>query len=135
MIFRSVFTFKGLSRAALAVAAALAFGSLPAATDAAAHPVHGGHGGGGFHGGYHGGGYRAHPGFGAHRGPGFRGAYHRPYAVRYYRHGYHRYGYYHHPYYHYHYYGCYRWRYVATPWGWRLRRVNVCYPSRYYYVY
>jgi hypothetical protein len=32
-------------------------------------------------------------------------------------------------------YGCYRWRRVLTPYGWRLRRVNVCgyYRHRYYY--
>jgi hypothetical protein len=118
-----------ISRMALVLAAALALATLPAASDAvAAH--YGGHGGGfrgGFHhpgGGFRSGGFRARPGFAVQSGPVFRGAYHhRPFARRFFFNGR----------YHYYYYGCYRWRYVATPWGWRLRRVNVCYPSYYRY--
>jgi hypothetical protein len=111
-----------VSRMALALAAALALATLLAASDAVA--AYYGHGGS-FRGGFHpGGGFRAHPGFAVHRGPAFRGVYHhRPFARRFFYNGH----------YHYYYYGCYRWRYVATPWGWRLRRVNVCYPSYYQY--
>jgi hypothetical protein len=65
------------------------------------------------------------PRFAVRRGPAFRGGAPdddpRPFAVRVYRDG--RYQYY--------YYGCDRWRWAATPWGWRLRRVNICYPSTY----
>ncbi len=113
-----------ISRMTLVLAAFLALATLPAASDAvAAH--YGGHGGGfrgAFHpgGGFHSGGFRAHPGFAVHHGPAFRDVnHHRPFARRFFFNGH----------YHYYYYGCYRWRYVATPWGWRLRRVNVCYPS------
>jgi hypothetical protein len=112
-----------ISRVASVLAAALALATLPAASDAvAAH--YGGHDGG-FRGGFHHpGGFQAHPGFAVHRSPAFRGVYHhRPFARRFFFNGH----------YHYYYYGCYRWRYVATPWGWRLRRVNVCYPSYYRY--
>jgi hypothetical protein len=106
-----------LSRGALSLAAALALATLPATDAVAAH--YGGHGGG-----FRSGGFRAHPGFAVHRGPAFSGVYHhRPFARRFFFNGR----------YHYYYYGCYRWRYVATPWGWRLRRVNVCYPSYYRY--
>jgi hypothetical protein len=28
--------------------------------------------------------------------------------------------------------GCYRWRAVATPWGWQYRWVNTCYRPVYY---
>jgi hypothetical protein len=81
----------------------------------------------GFHSGEFGGGrysrYMGPPRFAVHRGPAFRGGYpdgySRPFALRVYRNGY----------YEYHYYGCYDWRWAATPWGWRWRRVNVCYPS------
>jgi hypothetical protein len=106
-----------ISRVAPALTAALALATLPADSDAAAH--YGGHGAG-FRGGFH------HPGggFAVHHGPAFRDVYHhRPFARRFFFNGH----------YHYYYYGCYQWRYVATPWGWRLRRVNVCYPSYYRY--
>jgi hypothetical protein len=118
--------------------AALVLGSLPAATDAVAQ--YGGDGefragtlrAAGFRHGefrdcrFRCGGFRPPPGFAVRRGPAFRDGLEdedpRPFAVRVYRDGY----------YEYHYYGCYRWRWSATPWGWRLRRVNVCYPSYEY---
>jgi hypothetical protein len=99
---------------ALALAAVLAVGSL-SATDASAH-----------RGGYHYGGYHYN---GFHHGGYWRGGY-RPYAHRYY---YHHRGFYPRSYYG---YNCYRWRWIATPWGWRMRRVNACYPYyRSYYDY
>jgi hypothetical protein len=125
-----------LSKPAMALAAALALGSLPAATGAVAQ--YRGDGGGEFRAGtlrsgfrgdgfrdgrFRGGGFRAAPGFAERRGPASRGGFPRPsphpYALRVYRDGY----------YEYYYYGCYDWRWAATPWGWRWRRVNVCYPS------
>jgi hypothetical protein len=153
MTCKSLFT----SRPALALAAILAFGSLSLATDAFAKGGgrgggggggHGGGGGGGSHGGggghvggglgggggglrsgtaVHSGGLTAHPGFavrsgavGVHRGVAF----HRPFV--------------HHRFIHrgfrvYSTYGCYRWRRVLTPFGWRLRHVNVCSPYHQYY--
>ena len=125
---------------ALALAAILALGGLSLATDAlAARGGGGGHGGGG--GGHHVGGFRsgaafrtsgfrAHPGFairhgtlGVHRGVAFHRFVHRRFVHR-------GFGFY--PSYT---YSCYRWRHILTPFGWRLRRVNVCYPyyGQYYY--
>jgi hypothetical protein len=137
------------SKPALALAAILAIGSLSFAADASAKG--GGHGGGGgghgggggshgggggSHGGglgggggglrsgaaVHSGGFTAHPGvavrsgaIGIHRGIGF----HRPFV---------RHRFFHRGFRVYPYYGCYRWRRVLTPFGWRLRRVNVCSP-------
>jgi hypothetical protein len=112
---KSVFACKP----ALAMAAVIAAGSLPSATDAAAAYGHrrGGHWGG-YHysGGYHHGGYS--------RG----GGYYRPYA----HHDYYR-GFRTYPRYRYSGYSCDRWRWVATPWGWRQRHVNTCY--QYYRSY
>lgn len=112
MMLRSIFAYKP----ALALAAALALGSLLPATDAVA-ARYGHRSGGGIHS------VRAHPGS-VHSRPVYRGGYHRRYAHRYV----HRHGFRVYPYYQYYGYydGCYRWRRVATPWGWRLRRVNVC---------
>jgi hypothetical protein len=110
VVLKSVFSREP----ALALAALLTVGSLPSATDASAHYGHRG----GYH---HDSGFR-HGGY-------WRGGY-RPYAHYYY---YHR-GFYPR----YSYYGrrCYRWRWVATPWGWRMHRVNACYPYyRSYYNY
>jgi len=39
-------------------------------------------------------------------------------------------GYY--PYYYSGYRGCYRWRRVLTPYGWHVRRINVCYRPYYH---
>ncbi len=140
----------------LALAAVLAVGGLAGAGDAFARGGHGGgHGGGG-----HGGGGPAS--FGVSRGGGFSGGM-RSYGVAtrsfapvrssgiYRGHvGYsgfglrHRHagwygGRYYRPYLYAGYYGynsCYRWRRVWTPWGPRLRRVNVCaVPYRYGYGY
>lgn len=146
-MFRSVFASKlsffniivcmsSLSKPVMALTAVLALSSLPAATDAVAQ--YGGDGGefragppradgarsGGFSGGrFRSGGYKTTPGFAERRGRAFRGGssggFPRPYARRVYRNGY----------YEYYYYGCDRWGWAATPWGWRWRRVNVCYPS------
>jgi hypothetical protein len=116
-------------RPALAVAAALAVGSLSAATDAFAAY---GRRGGGYHGGFRHGGHWAggyHYG-GFHRGGYWRGGY-RPYAHRYYYRGFRTY-----PRYSYYGYNCDRWRWIATPWGWQRRHVNTCYPYyRSYYNY
>jgi hypothetical protein len=121
MMLRSILAYKPV----LALATALALGSLSPATGAVAarYSHHGGlRAGTGIHS------VRAHPGFAARSRQVYRWAYHRPYAHRYsYRHGFRvspRY----YPYYGY-YDGCYRWRWVATPWGWRFRRLNVCYPN------
>lgn len=130
MMLRSVFAYKP----ALALAVALAFGSLSPATDAVAarYGHHGGfRSGSGIHS------VRAHPGFAVRSHPVYRGGYHRPYAHRpyAYRH-FHRHGFRVYPGYYYYDDGCYRWRWVATRWGWRMRRVNVCYPYyRHYYYY
>jgi hypothetical protein len=86
---------------------------------------------GGFHRGFAYRGYAFHRGF-AYRGYAFhRYAFHRGYAFRrypFYRgYGFHRRFFVGYPHYAYGYgYGCYRWRHVLTPWGWRLFRVNVC---------
>ena len=84
----------------LVAAAAVALGATALAPTTASARWHGG--GGGWHhgGGWHGGGF--------HRGYGFgpRFAYYGAYGGG---------------------YGCWRTRYVRTPWGLRLRRVNVCY--------
>jgi hypothetical protein len=162
MMFRSVFAsypslFKpfystpSLSRPAFsklvfAVAAALVLGALPAATEAVAQRY--GDDGGGFRtrrfgqDGFPGSRLRGRefgprPGFAERRGPAFRGGYPppafrnrypedganpRPFARRFYRNGRFEYVY----------YGCDRWRWAATPSGWRWRRVNVCFPSSYY---
>jgi hypothetical protein len=140
MMFRSVFASKlaifkpSLSKPAMALAAALTLGSLPAATDAVAQ--YGGRDGGGFRDGgfrsdrfrdgeFRGSRFRAPPGFVGRRGPAFRGRYPdgegRPFARRVFRNGT----------YQYYYYGCHAWRRAATPWGWRWRRVNICYPFYY----
>jgi hypothetical protein len=111
---------------ALALAAVLTVGSLSSATDASAAYGHrsgyhyrGGHSGGGYH---YGGGFR-HGGY-------WRGGY-RPYAHRYDYRGFRAY-----PRYSGYGYNCYRWRWVATPYGWQQRRVNACYPYyRSYYNY
>ena len=88
----------------LALAAALALGSLSFATEASAR---GGRGGGHGSGGHWGGGHVG--GFGFHRGFGFDGPYYAyyPYA------------------------GCWRWHRVLTPFGWRLNRFNACYYPYY----
>ena len=82
----------------LVAAAAVALGATALAPTTASARWHGGGGGGWHHGG----------GGGFHRGYGFgpRFAYYGAYGGG---------------------YGCYRTRYVRTPWGVRLRRVNVCY--------
>jgi hypothetical protein len=151
MTFRPVFAsiravFRPVSKPAL-VAAVVAVGGLPAAT--AAFAAYGnGYGGGysnGYSDSYRGGGSRrggppgrpvagrpvtgrlvtSRSGFDTRRDPPLRG-YHGPYAIRYvYRDVDGR------PYYHYHYFGCYQRRWAATPWGWQLRRVNVCYSELY----
>jgi hypothetical protein len=109
MMLRSVFAYKP----ALALAATLALGSLSLTTDAVA--ARGSHS------------FRSHPGYAARSRPVYRGGYHRPYAYR----SFHRHGFGVYPRYYHYYNGCYRWRWVATPWGWRMRRANVCWP--YYY--
>jgi hypothetical protein len=107
---------------AVALAAVLTVGSLPFATDASAHYGRGYHYGGYHYGGYHYGGFR-HGGY-------WRGGY-RPYAHHYYYRGFRAY-----PRSYYYGYSCHRWRWVATPWGWRWRSVNMCYPHyRSYYNY
>jgi hypothetical protein len=123
-------------KSVLALAAVLALGSLSLATDAFARGGGngggghggGGHGGGGHFGGFHGGGFH---GFAVHRGAAFRGfRVHRGFAFRHHRFFRHGYGIYPH-----YGYGCYRWRHVLTPYGWRLRHVNVCYPHFRHYYY
>jgi hypothetical protein len=83
----------------LAAAATVALGAA-ALTPTTASAWHGGHGGG-WHGGYGGGGWH-----GGDRGPrfAFGGPVYGAYAG-----------------------GCIRNRWVNTPWGPRMRRVNVCY--------
>ena len=134
MMFKSVLA----SKPAMALAAVLALGSLSLGTDAFAKG--GGRGGGHVGGGYVGGGsglrsgaavrsgtLTARPSF-AVRGVNRGVAFHRPFV----RHRFIHRGFRTYPYYS---YGCYRWRRVLTPFGWRLRRVNVCYPyyRQYYY--
>jgi hypothetical protein len=86
---------------AIALAAALALGSISFATEASARGGHGGHfGGGHFGGGHFGGFHRGFGGFGL--GYGYGPGYYSYYG------------------------GCWRTRRVATPWGWRWRRINVC---------
>ena len=90
----------------LALAAALALGSLSLATTASARGGHGGgHGGGGhWAGGHFGGHLGGHfGGFGFRRGLGWGS----------------NYAYYPYP-------GCWSWQRVLTPYGWRLHHVNVC---------
>jgi hypothetical protein len=120
MMLRSIFAYKPV----LAVAAVLALGILSPVTDAvAARYSH--RAGVGIHS------VRTHPGFAARNRPVYRWG-HRQYAHRYV----HRPGFRVHPRYYRYYDGCYSWRWVATPWGWRLRRLNVCYPYyRQYYYY
>jgi hypothetical protein len=116
---KSVFACKP----ALALAAVLTVGGLPATDASAAYGHRGGHWGGEYYGGYHHGGFR-HGGY-------WRGGYHHRYAHRYYYRGFRSY-----PRYSYYGYSCHRWRWVATPWGWRMRHVNQCYPYyRSYYNY
>ncbi len=126
MMLRSIFAYKPV----LALASALALGSLLPATDAAAAR------------------YSNHDGFRA--GGGFHNVgpilplrraavrlplgYHRPYAYcHFHRHGFREYPRYYH--YYGYYDGCYRWRWFATPWGWRFSRLNMCYPyyGQYYH--
>jgi len=140
----------------LTLAAVFALGSVFLATEASAFGHGGGHGGGGHGGGgFHGGGGAHFGGFhggGIHFG-GFRGihvggihgfrlggfhrafafhrgyAFHRPFAFHRHYYAFHRHffrprvaigvPYYWHR-------GCWRWRHVLTPWGWRVHRVNVC---------
>jgi hypothetical protein len=132
-LFKLILSKPFLSKPGMALTAALALSSLPSGTDAVAQ--YSGDRGGefragalrdagfrsdGFRGGRsRSGGFGAGPGFAERGGPAFHGGPGRPFAVRVYRDGY----------YEYYYYGCYRWRWAATPWGWRPRRVNVCYPS------
>ncbi|NWG24553.1 MAG: sulfur globule protein precursor [Pseudorhodoplanes sp.] len=101
-----------LRRIVLVGAAALALGALGVPQAAFAKDGkgwhgggHGWHGGKGWHGGWHGGGWRH---FGWRRGwyPGY--FYRAPYVYGAYA-------------------GCIRWRQVPTPWGYRWRKVNVCY--------
>ena len=144
MVWKSLLAGK----LALALAAILVLGSLPLAPDAFAARG-GGHGGGGFHGGgggfhggFHGGGFRSgafrgggltgRHGFAIHRGFGIRRgvAFHRPFFHNRFRSFHRGFGFY--PYYG---YSCYRWRRVLTPFGWRLRWVNACYPYYRHYYY
>jgi hypothetical protein len=107
----------------IALAAALAVGSLSMTVDAQARGGHGGGHGAHFSGGPH--------GFGGARGFGHRGYY----GVRhfgYYR-GYRPYLY--RPYLYAGYGGCYRLRRVWTAYGPVLRRVNVCYQPYLYGYY
>jgi hypothetical protein len=90
---------------ALALTAALAVGGISTAVQAAPR----GHG-------HHGGGHARS--FGGH---GFN-------------HGF-RYRPYYRPHVYYGYSSCYRWRRVWTPYGWVLRRVNICYPRYRYWRY
>jgi hypothetical protein len=114
----------------LALATALAIGSLSLA-DAAPRGHSGGHRGGGgasksfsapkSFGGSSGFSSRRHSiarGYGSHRRSGFHrgGRFYRPYIYSGYS-------------------SCYRWRRVWTPIGWQLRRVNICYPRYRYRIY
>lgn len=97
-----------LRRIVLVAAAVLALGALAvpqAAFAKGGKGGHGWHGGKGWHGGWHGGGWRHY---------GWRGGWYPGYAYR-------------APYVYGAYAGCVRWRQVATPWGFRWRKVNVCY--------
>ena len=125
----------------LAIATALALGSMATAVEAK-----GGHGGG--HGGKGGGGGGGHGisrgvsggghGIGGFRRSGISRSFgvNRSFRVgRSFRHGhrFHRRGGYY-PYYYSGYRSCYRWRRILTPYGWQFRRINVCYrPYRYLY--
>jgi hypothetical protein len=129
--FKAIVCVSSLSKPVMALTAALALSSLPAATavaqyrdDAGREFRAGGFRSDGFRGDrFRGDEFRAAPRFAERRGPAardeFPGRSPRPYAVLVYRDGY----------YEYYYYGCDRWGWSATPWGWRWRRVNVCYPS------
>jgi hypothetical protein len=116
----------------LAFATALAIGSM--VTAAEAKGSHGGRGG-------HGGGHAVSHGFsgGGGRGLSIRsGSIGRGFHVgRGFRHGhrFHRFrgGYY--PYYYSGYRGCYRWRRILTPYGWHVRRINVCHWRRHHRLY
>jgi hypothetical protein len=92
-----------LRKLTIALAATLAIGAGVTATDASAAGRHGMmmHGSHGFHGFHHGFGFH-----GRFFGPGI--------------------GFYGYPYAYYGDDGCYQFRRVPTPWGWRLRRVWVC---------
>jgi hypothetical protein len=87
----------------LALTAILALGTVSIASDAFARS----HGGGGHGGGHGGGGHFGGGHFGHFRGRG----------------GFGFYG----PAYNYYGDGCYQWRRIWTPYGWRVRRVYVCY--------
>ncbi len=105
-------------RPIIAVAAAAFLTLTLAASEASARPGGGGFRGGGFHGGF--GGFR---GGGFHRGFGFRHfgprlAFGAPFLYGAYA------GY---PYYYAGYDGCLAPRRIWTPYGWRVRWVNVCY--------
>jgi hypothetical protein len=102
--------FRKIIIAAATLAALTGLSMTPAAARG-----HGGHGGPGAHfaGGHWGGGHWG----GGHWGGG--GFYHRrAFGPRFGVYGYYPYASY--------YGGCYRWRRVPTPWGWRTRRVWVC---------
>ena len=105
-------------RPIIAVAAAAFLTLTLAASEASARPgFGGGFRGGGFHGGFHGGfrGGGFHRGFGfRHFGPRFAFAAPFVYGAAY-------------PYYYAGYDGCLAPRRVWTPYGWRIRWVNVCY--------
>lgn len=116
-------------RSFMAILAAAFIGLAFVSTDASARPGGGGFRGSGFHGGFHGGGFR---GF---HGGGFRSGFHGGFRG----HGFRRFGpavavglglglaagY---PYYGYGGYdGCLEPRRLWTPYGWRVRWVNVCY--------
>jgi len=97
-------------KSAIALIAAAFIGLAATADTASARP-----GGGGFHGGFHGGGFRGGyggfrrfgPGLGIGLGLGLAGAY--PYYAGY---GYN---------------SCLVPRRIWTPYGWRVRLVNICY--------
>lgn len=109
----------------IAILAAAFIGLAFVSTDASARPGGGGFRGGGFHGGFHGGGFRSgfHGGF---RHGGFR-RFGPAVAVGlglglaagypYYAYGGYPYGY----------DGCLEPRRLWTPYGWRVRWINVCY--------
>jgi hypothetical protein len=110
----------------LAIATALAIGSMATAVEAKGGH-HAGKGGGGG-----GGGHAISKSFSGGGGRGISRSFH---AGRSFRHGhrFHRRGGYY-PYYYSGYRSCYRWRRVLTPYGWHFRRINVCYrPYRYLY--
>jgi hypothetical protein len=125
----------------VALAAVLALGGVSLATEASAR---GGHPGGGAMGGGHwsgaahisggprmsigGGHWSGGPRWsgGPHWGGGWGGFHHRHF---FFRRGYGLgiYGPYFGPDYYPYDNGCWRWRHVLTRWGWRWRRINVCY--------